>query len=84
MRHARQKGIYREIARGPIGGGGAAYLANPTDVFIAGLLVKAKVLVQAEMDVIAVQSVREFVKTKQVLLESARDRRLGMIYGEIA
>jgi hypothetical protein len=35
-------------------GGSTAHLADPTDVFIAGLLVEAKVLVQAQTNVIAV------------------------------
>jgi hypothetical protein len=42
--------------------GEAAYLANPTDVFVTRPLVKAKVLVQTKTDVISVQSVRKFVK----------------------
>ena len=38
------------------------HLAYPSDVFIAGPLVKSEVFIQAETDVVPVQSVREFVQ----------------------
>jgi hypothetical protein len=53
-----------------------AHLADPADVLVAGLLVKPEVFVQAEADVVPVQSVRKFVQMEQVLLESAGDRGL--------
>jgi len=48
-------------------------LADPADVLVAGLLVEPEIFVQAEADVVPVQSVRESVQMEQVLLESAGD-----------
>lgn len=55
---------------------GRTHLADAADVLVAGLVVKAEILVQAEPDVVAVETVAEFVQVQQVLLKRARDGRL--------
>jgi len=52
-------------------------LADSADVFVAGLLIKSEIFIQAETDVVPVQSVREFAQMEQMLLESACDRGLA-------
>ena len=83
--------FYGKAAEGWRGGGGngervgfrGTHLADSADVFVAGLLIKSEIFIQAETDVVPVQSVREFVQMEQMLFESACDRGLcGM--GEIA
>ena len=56
------------------------HLADSADVFVAGLFIKSEIFIQAETDVVPVQSVREFVQMEQMLLESTCDRGLcGMV-----
>lgn len=74
--------FYGKAAKGWRGEGGegvgfrVTHLADSADVFVAGLLIKSEIFIQAETDVIPVQSVRESVKMEQMLLESACDRGL--------
>jgi hypothetical protein len=53
------------------------YLCNTADVLITALLVKAKVLVKAETDIIAIETVRGKALLEKVLLESSGDGRLA-------
>ena len=74
--------FYGKAAEGVEGGNGqrvgfrGTHLADSADVFVAGLLIKSEIFIQAETDVVPVQSVREFVQMEQMLLESACDRGL--------
>jgi hypothetical protein len=40
----------------------ATHLADPANIFIAGLLVESQIFVQAKTNVVPVQSIREFVQ----------------------
>ena len=51
-------------------------LANPTNVLVPRLLIKAQVFVQAKADVVAVQTVGELLQVKEVLLKRTRNSRL--------
>ena len=42
-------------------------LANPTNVFVSGLFIETKVLVQPEPDIIPVQSVGDLFQMKQMI-----------------
>jgi hypothetical protein len=53
------------------------YLCNTANVLITALLVKAKVLVEAETDIIAVETVRSKTLLKKMLLESSGNGRLA-------
>ena len=63
----------RSQQREPTSVGRAPYLADATDVLVPGLVIKAEVLVQAEADVVAVETVGELVEVKEILLQSACD-----------
>ena len=54
-----------------------AHLADPADVLVPALLVEAEVVVEAEADVVAVESVGELLEVEEVLLERAADRGLA-------
>lgn len=56
---------------------GIAYLGNTTNVLLAVLGREAKVLVQAEANVVAIQTERRLLQVQQVLLERRGDRRLA-------
>jgi hypothetical protein len=53
------------------------YLCNTANVLITALLVKAKVLVEAETDIVAVETVRGKTLLEKVLLESSGNGRLA-------
>ena len=53
------------------------YLSYPANVLIPVLLREAKVLVQAEAHVVAVQPVRRHAQVQQVLLQRRGHRRLA-------
>ena len=55
----------------------AAYLGDATNVLVAVLLGESEILVQAEADVVAVESVGGQANVKQVLLKSRGDGRLA-------
>lgn len=55
-----------------------AYFADPADVLRARLFVEAKILVESEADVVAVEAVGELLEVEEMLLERACDRRLRM------
>lgn len=54
-----------------------SYLAYPADVLVAVLLGEAKVLVQAEAHVVAVEAVGGVAEVEQVLLEGGGDGGLA-------
>ena len=56
---------------------GAAYLCNTANVLVTALLVKAKVLVETEADVVAVKTVGGKALLEEVLLESSGNGRLA-------
>ena len=56
---------------------GAAYLCNTANVLVTALLVKAKVLVQAEADIVAIETVGSKTLLQEVLLESSGNGRLA-------
>lgn len=53
------------------------HLCDTADVLVTALLVKAKILVQAEADVVAVETVGGETLLQKVLLESSGDGRLA-------
>lgn len=57
--------------------GQQAYLCNTADVLVAALLVKAKVLVETEADIVTVKTVGSKTLLEEVLLESSGNGRLA-------
>lgn len=54
------------------------YLSDPPDVFVAGFLVEAEVLVQSEADVVPVEAVGKLVLVQEMVLESTCDSGLPL------
>jgi hypothetical protein len=56
---------------------GVTYLCDTADVLVTALLVKAKVLVETEADVVTVKTVGSKALLEKVLLESSGNGRLA-------
>lgn len=56
---------------------GETYLCDTADVLVTALLVKAKVLVETEADVVTVETVGSKTLLEKVLLESSGNGRLA-------
>ena len=56
---------------------GVTYLCDTADVLVTALLVKAKVLVETEADVVAVKTVGSKTLLEKVLLKSSGNGRLA-------